>query len=119
MPLNSKHTEASLSPTSTDSLYLRIAQVPRSTLPLAHACRVMIHAYVCILTIIMFDRFDLGLTLQAKVDLIPQSQDPKLVSTSSRRQSSRSVGSGTYQYSLLIEEPNEERYSSFNCTMHN
>ena len=58
MPLDSKHTEASLSPTSTDTLYLRIAQVPRSqdlaiflwtmttmtitktqliTLPLAHA----------------------------------------------------------------------------------
>ena len=30
MPLDSKHTEASLLPTSTDTLYLQIAQVPRS-----------------------------------------------------------------------------------------
>ena len=30
MPLDSKHTETSLSPTSTDTLYLQITQVPRS-----------------------------------------------------------------------------------------
>ena len=56
-------------------------------------------------------RFSSGLTLQAKVDLSPQTEDPTVVSTSSsRRQSSRrSVGSGDRRYSSLTEEPIEGR----------
>ena len=55
-------------------------------------------------------RFSSGLTLQAKVDISPQTEDPALVSISPRRQSSRqSVRSGTRGYSSMSEEPNEER----------
>ena len=56
-------------------------------------------------------RFSSGLTLQAKVDLSSQTEDPTLVSTSSSRRQSfhRSIGSGSHRYSLLTEEPSEER----------
>jgi hypothetical protein len=55
-------------------------------------------------------RFSSGLTLQAKVDLTPQTEDPTQVSISPRRQSSRrSVRSPTRGYSSMSEDPREER----------